>query len=331
MQYRADVASLRGISGVSAATALSGLPFEGGVGIDIAAKAGTPEGQMLQATGFMGGAGEVETLGLRLTQGRDFLPSEYVPLEGFKGLQQVSVAIVSRALAERLFQTDDAAGRLFYTSGRPIRVVGVVDHLMGMSPRLGAADNEYAMLLPIEPDGDYVTLALRTRPENRDRVLRHAVDVLGNRDPQRILDAQTFMEVREKYFQRDSAMAGLLLAAGLGLLIVTAAGIAGLASFWVQQRRHSIGIRRALGATRAEILRHFQTENFLIVTGGVLLGCVLAYAINLMLMHYYAVQVLPPGYLAIGAIALWLIGQLAVLGPALRAAAVPPAAATRSV
>lgn len=126
-------------------------------------------------------------------------------------------------------------------------------------------------------------------------------------------------------------MIGLLLAAGIGLLIVTASGIAGLASFWVQQRTRSIGIRRAFGATRADILRYFHAENFLIVTGGVLLGCVLAYGLNLLMMHYYALEVLPPGYLAVGAIALWLIGQVAVLGPALRAAAVPPMVATRSV
>ncbi|WP_336297441.1 FtsX-like permease family protein [Streptococcus thermophilus] len=48
-------------------------------------------------------------------------------------------------------------------------------------------------------------------------------------------------------------MIALLLAAALGLLLVTAVGIAGLASFWVQQRRRAIGIRRAVGATRRDI------------------------------------------------------------------------------
>ncbi|MGH8125544.1 MAG: ABC transporter permease, partial [Rhodanobacteraceae bacterium] len=182
------------------------------------------------------------------------------------------------------------------------------------------------------PDGDYVTFVLRTAPANRGRVLSQAVVLLSHRDPLRIFDhPETFTQARAQYFRRDSSMIGLLLAAGLGLLIVTAAGIAGLASFWVQQRTRSIGIRRAVGATRADILRYFHAENFLIVTGGVLLGCVLAYGLNLLMMHYYALHVLPPGYLAAGALALWLIGQIAVLGPALRAAAVPPAVATRSI
>ena len=125
-------------------------------------------------------------------------------------------------------------------------------------------------------------------------------------------------------------MASILVGVITALLLVTALGIAGLASFWVQQRRRQIGIRRALGATRADILHYFQTENFLIVGGGIALGMVLAFAVNLLLMQHYELPRLPLSYLPIGALALWGLGQLAVLGPALRAAAVPPVVATRS-
>jgi putative ABC transport system permease protein len=115
------------------------------------------------------------------------------------------------------------------------------------------------------------------------------------------------------------------------MLLVTALGIAGLANFWVQQRRRSIGIRRAIGATRGDILRYFQIENFLIVSGGIVLGMALAFGLNLLLMQHYELPRLPVHYLPIGALTLWGLGQLAVLGPALRAAAVPPVVATRSV
>ncbi|HTM29086.1 MAG TPA: FtsX-like permease family protein, partial [Rhodanobacter sp.] len=98
-----------------------------------------------------------------------------------------------------------------------------------------------------------------------------------------------------------------------------------------QQRTRQIGIRRAIGATRRDILRYFQTENFLIVSGGIALGMALAFALNLLLMTHYELPRLPLYYLPIGALLLWVLGQLAVLGPALRAAAVPPAVATRSV
>jgi putative ABC transport system permease protein len=90
-------------------------------------------------------------------------------------------------------------------------------------------------------------------------------------------------------------------------------------------------VRRALGATRGNILHYFQTENFLLATIGIALGMVLAYGINLLLMLHYELPRLPVIYFPVGAIALWLIGQLAVLGPALHAAAVPPVVATKSV
>ena len=126
-------------------------------------------------------------------------------------------------------------------------------------------------------------------------------------------------------------MSGMLLGVIAALLLVTALGIVGLASFWVQQRTRQIGIRRAVGATRGHILQYFQTENFLLSTAGVVIGMALAFGINLFLMLHYELPRLPAVYFPIGAVLLWVIGQLAVLGPALRAAAVPPVVATRSV
>jgi putative ABC transport system permease protein len=126
-------------------------------------------------------------------------------------------------------------------------------------------------------------------------------------------------------------MAWLLGIVCIALLLITALGIVGLASFWVQQRTKQIGVRRALGATRGQILRYFQTENFLLATFGIVLGMIGAFGINQLLMGAYELPRLPALYLPIGALALWLLGQVSVLGPARRAAAVPPAVATRSV
>jgi putative ABC transport system permease protein len=90
-------------------------------------------------------------------------------------------------------------------------------------------------------------------------------------------------------------------------------------------------VRRALGATRGDILRYFQTENFILATLGIVLGMAMAYAMNLVIMSKYHVGRLPAEYLPIGAALLWALGQIAVLGPALRAASIPPAIATRTV
>ena len=138
------------------------------------------------------------------------------------------------------------------------------------------------------------------------------------------------MHMRQRYFRDDRSMAWLLVSTILALLGVTAIGIVGLASFWVQQRTRQIGVRRALGARRIDILRYFQTENFLLATAGIVLGCAAAIGINVWLMAHYAVPRLPIVYLPIGAVALWTLGQLAVLGPALRAARVAPTLAMRA-
>ena len=157
-------------------------------------------------------------------------------------------------------------------------------------------------------------------------VTKAAPDAVVDRENSRTID-----DLRHKYFENDRAMTGLLLGVIAALLGVTALGIVGLASFWVGQRRKQIGVRRALGATRGDILRYFQAENFLIVSCGIALGMAMAYGMNLLLMSQYELPRLPIGYLPVGAFALWALGQLAVLAPALRAAAVPPVVATRSV
>jgi len=191
------------------------------------------------------------------------------------------------------------------------------------------------MFVPVVPGGDIAGgYVLQGDPGDLPRAYREAVLAIQKIAPEAVFNHDNsglISDLRERYFRNDRAMIGILLGVIFALMLVTALGIVGLASFWVQQRRKQIGIRRAIGATRGDILRYFQTENFLIVSMGIVLGVVLAYALNLVLMKAYEVTHLPLGYLLASAIVLWLLGQLAVLGPALRAAAVPPVVATRSV
>jgi len=114
------------------------------------------------------------------------------------------------------------------------------------------------------------------------------------------------------------------------LLLATAGGIVGLSSFWVSQRRRQIGIRRSLGATTGDILGYFHSENFLIVSAGIVLGSLLAFVANLGLMHVYELPRMPPYVPLLGALLLWLLGQLAVWGPARYAAKVSPVVAIRT-
>jgi len=141
---------------------------------------------------------------------------------------------------------------------------------------------------------------------------------------------ETYEQLRTEGFRPRRAAVWLLGTVCAVVALITAVGIASLTAYWVEQRTRQIGIRRALGATRRQILRQFQWENLLVAGGGVLFGVPLAIATNLLLMRYYELPRLPWQWLPLGALALVLLGQLAVLWPARRAAAVPPAVATRS-
>ncbi|TPG47758.1 FtsX-like permease family protein [Rhodanobacter glycinis] len=345
-RHAADLAALRAIPGVTAAVAVDSLPLsrsDSSYGTcdsletfirAMAARSMEDNSGCVQPSVYSGTPGELAALGLKLVGGRDFLADEYAQAAPGWTVANVPSAIISRALAERLYHGRDALGRSLYMGGRPpMRVVGVVDTLL--RPRLRTPDvNQYSVLVPSVPGDNEVTYVLRSTPKDRERVLAAAANALTGLDPDRLIPPdrmRTYAEMREQYFRHDTTMISLLLASALGLLFVTALGITGLANFWVQQRRRSIGIRRAIGASRGDILRYFQAENFLIVGGGIVLGMLLAFALNLILMQHYELPRLPLYYLPIGALLLWALGQLAVLGPALRAAAVPPVVATRSV
>jgi putative ABC transport system permease protein len=146
-----------------------------------------------------------------------------------------------------------------------------------------------------------------------------------------IMGMQSLTDARRDSYRGDRGVAVIMGVVCAILLGVTAFGIVGLTSYWVSQRRRQIGIRRTLGATRGTILRHFQAENLLIAAGGCILGVLLALAANLWVLRSIALTRLPLVYPLIGVAAMLLLGQLAVLWPALRAASVPPAVATRVI
>ncbi|HET6586180.1 MAG TPA: FtsX-like permease family protein [Oleiagrimonas sp.] len=331
----ADLAALRAIPGVDAVAAVNSFPFgqsawNADVKIDPKQKQPT-----LSATEYYG-EGLLNAFGATLVRGRRFAPSEYVDLQAALDhkVPWPSVGIVTQALAERMWPGEDPLGKPIYGAGsdeNPLRVVGVVKSLLRPSLDDGDAAGQWSIVMPVRMLNSH-WYVLRTTPNQRQRVLQAAVKRLKSIDPRRIImHRKTFDEARAEFFQGDRAMTSLLLGVIIALLLVTALGIVGLTSFWVSQRRKQIGIRRAIGATRGDILHYFQTENFLIVTVGIALGVVLAYGINLFLMQHYELPRMPWVYLPVGTIALWILGQLAVLGPALRASHVPPVVATRSV
>jgi putative ABC transport system permease protein len=86
-----------------------------------------------------------------------------------------------------------------------------------------------------------------------------------------------------------------------------------------------------VGARRFHIIRQFMAENWIVTSVGVILGSLLALAINAKLAPMIRSPRLPLYYLVGGIVALWILGLVATLRPARRAAAVSPAIATRTV
>ena len=327
-----NLLALRGLGGVKSAVAMFPLPLEN---MSINFRPWLSPDMKLRgpSAGMVAGTpGYLDTLGVKIVQGRDFTDAEYDGLDSTTKPLSPAV-IVTRDLADKLWPGQNPIGqKLWRSATREYTVVGVVQRLVRGYLRKDFVP-QYTAMFAVKPVPFLSALyVMRVDPSDHDRVLREAADLLLQLNPDMLIDAQgSYADVRADYFRQDASLAWLLSMVCAAMLLVTALGIAGLANFWVQQRRRQIGIRRAIGATRGDILRYFQTENFLIVGGGIALGALLAFVLNLALMTHYELPRLPWFYLPIGALTLWSLGQLAVLGPALRAAAVPPVVATRSV
>jgi putative ABC transport system permease protein len=332
---REDIVALRSIPGVKSVLSTNMIPFGGSSWNSSISTKPDDRDAPINAGMYMGTGDFVGTYGLQLLAGRTFNADEFVAFDDVQtNKKSIPSVIVTRAVAEKLYPDQNALGKPIYVMGTdPPVIVGIVEHIVRPNDANGIDQRPYSMIMPIDMPftfgGHYV---MRVDPARKAEVLKAVDAKLDAIDPRRImLENNTFTEIRAKYFEQDKAMAMLLVGVSIALLIITALGVVGLASFWVQQRTRTIGIRRALGATKQDIRRYFQLENFILATMGIVVGMALAYGVNMWLMDKYGVHRLSALYLPIGALLLWALGQLAVLGPAVRASSIPPAVATRSV
>ena len=334
---KTDLEALRGMPGVVDATYANSYPLRGGgwsTSVNI-----TPEKkkEMAHTTLYFSDDHALATMGLKLVGGRNFRPDEIDWVDP-KAFDTTPVVIVSKALADKLYPDGSALGKVLYHSGatKPSTIIGIVERLQ--VPWTGTwAGNfaENAILIPRLLTGNFGSYLVRTQPGQLERLTKAAPALLFKTNRMRVIPdergVRTFAQVREQAYKSDRGMAVLMGVVCAVLLAITAAGIVGLTSFWVGQRRKQIGVRRALGATRHDILSYFLTENLLIGAGGVIVGAVLAIGMNLWLVSHFEMERLSLLYVAAGVVALLLLGQGAVLAPAMKASRVPPVEATRSV
>ena len=337
---RADLAALRQLPDVADAYETNSLPLSGIVwALGFSLKPGTPP----KANTVFYNADEhtLATLGVRLVSGRNFRSDEISGGSQF-GAVQPAVVIVSKHVADRLFPLGDALGKQVYFEGAtaPSTIIGIVERLQ-TSLTESSNDNSAwnSTLIPqrlVDPSRYYV---VRAKPGRLIAAMQSVPAALYAQDSLRVIpdgagggDAgvQSFAQIRAAAYQGDRTLAILMGVISIILLAVTGAGIAGLSSFWVGQRRRQIGVRRALGATSRDIARYFLVENALISTAGLIVGIVLAYEFNSWLMGQFELTRLSPTYVLFGVVMLLLLSQGAALAPALRAARIAPVEAIRS-
>jgi putative ABC transport system permease protein len=332
---RTDLDALRRVPDVESVAAVSSLPlaaslWTGGVTL-------TPDEKksVVTAAFYFGDAQVVPTLGLRLIAGRNFTAAE-INHYTIHDPRKPPVIIVTKAVADQLFSKGDALGKTVYlNNGTPSAIVGIVAQMQTPTTETWGSDWAYnSVLEPVRLDGAVSNYAVRARPGREDAAIKASRAALLAVYPKRIMPAarafRTFAEIRSRAYRTDRGMAILMSVVCVVLLSVTAAGIVGLTSFWVGQRHRQIGVRRALGARRIDILRYFQIENLVIASGGIALGVLLALVLNLWLMKHFELSRLPSPYVLAGVLVMLALGQLAVFVPARRASNVPPVVATRA-
>jgi putative ABC transport system permease protein len=327
----ADLDLIRNLPGVVNATSSNSFPLrQGGWSEGLTLEPETDKSDTSSAIYFVDRNG-LETFGLNLIDGENFAANQ-VDWVNRETNDWPPVAIVSRALAEDLYpdETGSYVGKTFYMDeDNPVNIIGVVERLQAPWPTWSGL--ERSMLVPQRRDAEFVRYVIRTEPGYLDELMPQVEDMLAKSNPDRIIRGVTTMDkTRKLAYLGDAAMIKILTFVVTLLTAITGLGIVGLASFNVSRRTRQIGIRRALGATRTAIVRHFMVENFLVSTVGVVVGGILAVALNVFMVEAFALKPLSWYVVPIAMIVLWSVGQVAVAGPARKASNITPAIATRS-
>lgn len=331
----ADVAALRAMPGVLDAEAVLGFPLGGsGFTTGINARPNQKQPAAMTAEYFVDEHG-LAVYGVKLIAGRGFTADEVTDIRIGDNESATSI-VLTRRLAQALFPSGNALGQTVYSNGdtRPIRVIGIVERAQspgaGFNHDQSAAEN--SIFLPHRYAGGFMSYLIRTRPGTLATTMAKAREALYAVTRRRIIiNVSPFAEIRQRAYQGDRSLSILLAVLCALLLTVTACGIVGLVLYWVAQRRRQIGMRRALGARRVDIVRYFQIENLLIAGTGAVLGITIGLAGNTWLAQTLTLNRMSGAYVVFGAVIVLVLSQAAVLWPALRAAAIPPAAAIRDL
>ena len=327
---RNDLATLREMPGVIDAAPTTQVPLSGGGSSTQFYSLPDKKGEKSPVAYYNTDEHGVQTLGVKLADGKNFSGTdvEFRPkdVQGFPG-----TALVTRAFAESLFPKDHLVGKTLYDDqSKPLVIAGIIEQMHGAW--VGWDKLDRVMVVPLVGPGPGIRYLIRTEPGKLDSVMAATEVALRKRDPNRVVGKLRSMQnFKQSSYASDSLMAVTLSVVTGLVLTFSALGIFGLATFNVNTRTRQIGTRRAVGARKRDIVSYFMAENWMVTTLGVVVGCGLALAVGFWLSNQFGLPRLDLYFLVGGVAGLWALGQLAAWQPALRAAKVSPAMATRSV
>lgn len=330
---RADLAWLRSLDGVESATVSNATPLtmSGSSSPFFRTPDRIPSGQVTSIDYQIDEHG-IETLGTHIIAGRNFRAEEILPPRSTGHEDQlVPSIIVTESLAKQLFPDSSAVGKTIYDAyGRPTTIIGVTANIFS-GPWTNPWEAEYTTFLPEMPLTWGFGYLVRAKPGHIEAVMQTVRQQMPGRNPDRVVKGVHPLSKFKKWVYLDERITVIFLAITTTLLLAIAAlGIFGLATFNVSTRTKQIGIRRAIGARKRDVIQYFMVENGLVTSAGILTGCGLALAVGYELSLHYQLPRLDLFYLVGGILILWGIGQLAAWQPSRRAATVPPSVATRT-
>jgi putative ABC transport system permease protein len=281
----------------------------------------------------------IDVLGLHLVRGRMFNADSVLPAPPRADVAHEafgSEVVITEDLATKLYGNGERAlGKPMYFSllhGGSATVVGVVQ-LMQAAPPLAPMDIVYDVVLtPAVPQGPNAIYLVRTKPGLLDAIMGRVWKELEPRQHDRLVDSMDTLAATAAHSRVAGRTDAVILAVLSSLVLaVTMLGLFGFASFAVSSRTKEIGTRRAIGARRADIVKMFLLENWLITTAGIVVGSITTLAFAVQLHALLELPRMPIVFLVGGMGLIWVAGLLAALIPALRGSTVPPAVATRVV
>ncbi|GLX79944.1 ABC transporter permease [Thalassotalea insulae] len=331
-QLQTDLHAIRNTPGVIDAIQINAIPLSnGGWSMALQHEPGEDKDTLGSAL-YMVDEHGINTLGVNLIAGENFRQQDIQWREPSQSTWPPKT-IITKAFAQDLYPDDwqSAIGKTVYISQtQPMQIIGIIDKLQ--APWVGWNSVERSMLVPFQLESNSARYLIRTEAGRRDELMPEIEKLLAESDKQRIIRrVTTLADTRKKSYQRHNATNNILTTVIITLTLITAFGIVGLAIFSINRRTKQIGTRRALGATKWQVMRYFMVENFIISLLGVTIGIIGAVGVNMWLVSTFELSPIGGKLIVIGAMTLFIVGQLAVLYPARRASLIPPAIATRSV